>query len=89
MEYAVPKIMVAFIGSDGEEWQNEYAETPPFAGQFIWRGTRNGYKAYKVAEVWIIDEKHGAVTHGLTAFVDPVDVMQTRLGKHVPSYYGN
>lgn len=89
MERAVPKIMTAYISSDGEQWYDEYAETPPVEGRFIWRGTGGGYQAYKGAEVWNIEEKHGAVTHGLTAFVDPVDVMKTRLGQHAPSYYRN
>jgi hypothetical protein len=84
-----PKIMTSYVSSDGEQWQDEYAEITPAAGQFIWRGTGSGYQAYKVAEVWTIQEKHGAITHGLTAFVDPVDVMETRLGQHAPDYYGD
>jgi hypothetical protein len=86
---AAPRITTAYISSDGHEWQDEYAEITPAAGQLIWRGTAAGYQAYRIAEVWTIQEKRGAVTHGLTVFVDPVDVMQTRLGQHAPDYYGN
>lgn len=88
-QHAVPKIMTAFISSDGKEWQDEYGEVTPVAGQFIYRGTGNGYQAYKIAEVWLVEEKRGPVTHGLTVFLDPVDVMNTRLGQYSPQYYGN
>lgn len=87
-QYAVPQIMTAFISSDGKEWQDEYGAVTPVAGQFIYRGNgEGGYQAYKIAEVWLVEEKHGPVTHGLTAFVDPVDVMETRLGQQSPTYY--
>ncbi|GAA3705146.1 hypothetical protein GCM10023081_46640 [Arthrobacter ginkgonis] len=82
-DYAAPKIFVRYIGDDGEEWDNEYTETTPAAGQFVFRGAQ----AYRVAEVWDIQEKHGGVEYGLTAFLDSVDVMEHRLGKHVPVYY--
>jgi hypothetical protein len=84
-----PKIMTAYYSSDGTEWADEYAEITPAAGQFIWRGTGKGYQAYQIAEVWSVQEKHGGITHGLTVFLDPVDVMDTRLGKHAPKYYGS
>lgn len=83
-----PQIFTSYYSSDGDDWQDQYAEITPVAGQFIWRGTGGGYQAYKVAEVWTIHEKHGRINHGLSVFVDPVDVMKTRLGKHAPDYYG-
>jgi hypothetical protein len=86
--HAQPQIITSYYGSDGEEWQDEYAEVTPVAGQFLWHSGRQGHQAYKVAEVWTVEEKYGAVTHGLAVFVDPVDVMATRLGQHDPAYYG-
>ncbi|WP_157370954.1 hypothetical protein [Arthrobacter sp. Leaf141] len=82
-EYATPKVFVRYIGDDGEEWDAEYSEFAPVTGRFVFHGTQG----YRVAEVWDIQAKHGAVEYGLTAFVDAVDVMEHRLGQHAPSYY--
>lgn len=83
--YATPKIFVRYIFPDGLEEYTEYAESAPVAGQFVqWEGE----KSYRIDEVWDIRAKRGGVEYGLTAFLDEVDVMKHRLGKHAPRYYG-
>jgi hypothetical protein len=81
----MPKIFVRYVFPDGREETREYSEHFPVAGQFVFEGP----KAYRVDEVWDIWERHGGVTHGLTAFLTEVDVMEHRLGQHVSGYYGN
>jgi hypothetical protein len=84
----VPSIFARFISSDGKEWDTEHLEITPVAGQFI-QGSPDGPGAYRIAEVWSIGSKRGAVDYGLTCFVDPVDIMETRLGQYDPEYYGS
>ncbi|GAA3699393.1 hypothetical protein GCM10022377_10490 [Zhihengliuella alba] len=81
--YAQPQIFVRYIADDGEQWDDSYCETTPVAGQFILT-TR---AAYRIDEVWDVQEKHGAVPYGLTVFLTTVDVMDHRLGKSAPDYY--
>lgn len=80
-------LFVRYVAENGEEWDNIdfRSRHTPVSGQFI----HMGQKSYVVDEVWEIWEKHGAIEYGLTAFVSEVDVMDHRLGKFDPKYYGS
>ncbi|BCT75989.1 hypothetical protein SCMU_18310 [Sinomonas cyclohexanicum] len=82
-DYATPRIFVRYITKEGDEWDYDYSEHAPQAGQFVYR---NG-NGYVVEEVWDIQDKHGPIPHGLTVFLKKAQIMAHRLGKYAPDYY--
>lgn len=83
--YTAPKIFVRYVVDAMNQWDVEFSEHAPVAGQFI-QGPDG--RSFRIAEVWDIQEKHGAMVHGLTAFLESVDVMKHALGRYAPDYYG-
>lgn len=82
---AEPQIPISYHADDGETWDTAYSNHVPVAGQYVFWGPQ----AYVVDEVWDIWEKHGAHQYGHHVFLTTVDVMETRLGKSDPRYYGS
>lgn len=80
--------IVNFIADNGQEWQNEYASFVPRVGDVVYpyevvKGV------YRVEEVWIVGENHGAVTQGTNVFVTEIPMKGSRLYNHNPRYYGD
>ncbi|TNM55913.1 hypothetical protein [Brevibacterium sediminis] len=83
-DYAQPKIIVNFNVNGKLKWQNEYAEVAPAKGEYVLYAN----KAYEVVEVWHIFDQHGPHLHGTNVFLEPTDILETKMGQSEPTYYG-
>lgn len=77
------RYVVNYIAPD-DEWQDEFASTPPIIGHGIElpRGGR-----YRIVDVWTIHEKHGQMGYGVHAFLEPVTDDDDRPANTYPEYY--
>lgn len=82
----MPQIMVSYEAPDAEDsWQEEYAFIWPQIGQGV--VDRRG-RRWRVRDVWVVYEKHGAVEYGVYAFITPAVGAEDRMLQIDPQYYG-
>lgn len=82
---AEPRYIVNYVTPEGEQYQHEAELIQPAVGNGVELADTG--KRYRITDVWIITEKHGMLTHGINAFIEPVTDEDDTPANVFPAYY--